>query len=103
MSQLPINYTPVGELIPYARNSRTHSQGQVAQIVASISEFGWTIPVIADAFGIAAGHGRVPAAKKRIYEAGGIIRLPNGTENSSWDGTGNSTQKTQHITKNTKT
>jgi ParB-like chromosome segregation protein Spo0J len=55
----------VSELIPYARNSRTHSDEQVAQIAASIREFGFTNPVLIDAdSGIIAGHGRVMAARK---------------------------------------
>ena len=55
----------VSELIPYARNSRTHSDEQVAQIAASIREWGWTTPVLCDdKGGIIAGHGRVMAARK---------------------------------------
>jgi DNA modification methylase len=55
----------VSELIPYARNARTHSDAQVAQIAASINEWGWTTPVlIDDKGGIIAGHGRVMAARK---------------------------------------
>lgn len=55
----------VDELIPYARNSRTHDDAQVAQIAASIKEFGWTNPVLIDGEnGIIAGHGRVLAARK---------------------------------------
>ena len=55
----------VSSLIPYARNSRTHSDEQVSQIAASIKEFGFLSPVIIDGDnGIIAGHGRVMAAKK---------------------------------------
>ena len=55
----------LSELIPYARNSRTHSDEQVAQIAASIREWGWTTPVLCDDKGsIIAGHGRVMAARK---------------------------------------
>jgi hypothetical protein len=55
----------VNELIPYARNSRTHSDEQVGQIMASIKEFGWTNPVLIDEDGgIIAGHGRVMAAQR---------------------------------------
>jgi hypothetical protein len=55
----------VADLIPYARNARTHSDEQVAQIAASINEWGWTTPVlIDDTGGIIAGHGRVMAARK---------------------------------------
>jgi hypothetical protein len=55
----------VGDLIPYASNARTHSPEQIAQIAASIREFGFTNPVLVDADGgIVAGHGRVLAAQK---------------------------------------
>lgn len=55
----------VASLIPYARNSRTHSAEQVSQIAASIREWGWTTPVLVDEDGgIIAGHGRVLAAQK---------------------------------------
>ena len=65
MTKLKITYKPVADLIPYARNSRTHSDAQVAQIAASIKEFGWTNPVLLDGEnGIIAGHGRVMAAQK---------------------------------------
>ena len=51
----------IAGLIPYARNSRTHSDAQVAQIAASIREWGWTTPVLIDPDGgLIAGHGRVP-------------------------------------------
>ena len=56
---------PIDALIPYARNARTHSEEQVAQIAASIREWGWTVPVLVDETGgIIAGHGRVLAARK---------------------------------------
>jgi len=65
MTKLKITYKPVADLIPYARNSRTHSDAQVAQIAASIREFGWTNPVLLDGDnGIIAGHGRIMAAQK---------------------------------------
>src|SRR5690625_2953069 len=55
----------IDALIPYARNSRTHSDEQVAQIAASIKEFGFLNPIIVDGEnGIIAGHGRVMAAQK---------------------------------------
>ena len=54
----------VADLTPYARNARTHSEAQVAQIAASIKEWGWTVPVLVDDDGtIIAGHGRVLAAQ----------------------------------------
>ncbi|TPQ51011.1 DNA methylase [Prosthecomicrobium hirschii] len=65
MSNLQIAYRPVGSLIPYARNARTHSDDQIAQIAASIREFGWTNPIlIDDDGGIIAGHGRLLAARQ---------------------------------------
>ena len=55
----------VDRLVPYARNARTHSDAQVAQIAASIREWGWTVPVLVDETGmLIAGHGRVLAARK---------------------------------------
>lgn len=54
----------VADLVPYARNARTHSEEQVAQIAASIREWGWTNPVLVDEDdGIIAGHGRILAAQ----------------------------------------
>src|ERR1700730_2285387 len=55
---------PVAQLVPYARNSRTHSPAQISQIEASIKEFGFTNPVLVDSeSGIIAGHARVMAAQ----------------------------------------
>ncbi|WP_175787516.1 site-specific DNA-methyltransferase [Burkholderia anthina] len=59
-----IRMRPIGELLPYARNARTHSDDQVAQIAASMKEFGWTNPVLIADDTILAGHGRVMAASK---------------------------------------
>lgn len=62
---LQIDYRPLESLIPYTRNSRTHSDEQVAQIAGSIKEFGFTNPILVDdEGGIIAGHGRVLAARK---------------------------------------
>jgi DNA modification methylase len=56
---------PIAKLIPAARNARTHSDEQVAQIAASIKEWGWTVPVLCDESGtLIAGHGRVLAARQ---------------------------------------
>ena len=56
---------PVGGLVVYEKNPRTQSAGQVAQIAASIIEFGWTNPILVDADSkIIAGHGRLAAARK---------------------------------------
>jgi ParB-like chromosome segregation protein Spo0J len=71
----------VSELIPYVNNSRTHSDEQVAQIAASIKEFGWTNPIlIDDDNGIIAGHGRLLAARKLGHELVPTIQLSDLTE-----------------------
>ena len=73
---------PLERLIPYARNARTHSDAQVAQIAASIAEFGFNNPVLADPDGgIIAGHGRVLAARKLGYSHAPVIVLAHLTEN----------------------
>lgn len=91
----------VAELTPFARNARTHTQAQIAQIAASIKEWGWTQPIIIDdEGGILAGHGRLLAAqhlgleevpcvvasgwseaKRRAY----IIADNRLAENAGWD------------------
>jgi DNA modification methylase len=56
---------PIGKLIPYGANARTHSAGQVEELAASLREFGWTNPILAKSDGtVIAGHGRLEAAKK---------------------------------------
>lgn len=71
----------VADLIPYARNARTHSDAQVAQIAASIKEFGFCNPVLIDAeAGIIAGHGRVLAARKLGMTEVPCIRLGHLTD-----------------------
>ena len=71
----------VTELIPYVKNSRTHSDDQVAQIAASIKEFGWTNPILVDGDnGIIAGHGRLMAARKLGYKDVPTIELADLTE-----------------------
>jgi DNA modification methylase len=71
-----IEQVKLDALIPYARNSRTHSDAQVAQIAASIKEFGFTNPVLIDETGsIIAGHGRVMASRKLALADVPCIRL----------------------------
>lgn len=61
---------PLADLIPYARNARTHSDDQVAQLAASMKEWGFTVPILIDETGeIIAGHGRVLAARKLGLES----------------------------------
>jgi len=78
---LAIEHWPVERLIPYARNPRTHTGEQVAQIAASIIEFGWTNPVLVGADGvIIAGHARVLAARKLGKTEVPVIVLDHLTE-----------------------
>ncbi len=92
---------PTEKLVPYARNARTHSEGQVAQIAASIVEFGFTNPILAGSDGvIVAGHGRLAAAQKLGLETVPVVVLDHLTptqrraliiadnriaENAGWD------------------
>ena len=78
---MQIKTVPVEKLIPYVRNSRTHSDGQVAQIAASIKEFGWTNPILVDGeSGVIAGHGRLLAARKLGQKEVPVIELAHMTE-----------------------
>lgn len=78
---LKVVYRNVSELIPYARNARTHSDEQIARIASSIKEFGWTNPILIDGEnGIIAGHGRVLAARKLGLEKVPTIELSGLTE-----------------------
>lgn len=92
---------PTDKLLPYARNARTHSEDQVAQIAASIAEFGFTNPILAGSDGIiVAGHGRLAAAQKLGLEIVPVVVLDHLTptqrralviadnriaENAGWD------------------
>ena len=78
---MKIEQLPTADLIPYARNTRTHSPEQVAQIAGSIREFGFTNPILIDSEnGIIAGHGRVMAASKLGLAKVPCIRLAHLTE-----------------------
>lgn len=73
---ISIGMRPVETLIPYARNARTHSDAQVAQIAASIREFGFTNPILVDGEnGVIAGHGRLAAARKLGLNEVPVIEL----------------------------
>jgi DNA modification methylase len=101
MEILNIEYRPVESLVPYAKNARTHSDEQVAQIAASIREFGWTNPILVDGDrGVIAGHGRLLAARKLELDTVPVIELAHLTptqkrayiladnrlaENAGWD------------------
>ena len=73
---MKIEQRPIKDLIPYINNSRKHSDEQVAQIAASITEFGWTNPILVDGdSGIIAGHGRLLAARKLKMDKVPVIEL----------------------------
>lgn len=98
---MKIEQWPITRLLPYARNPRTHSKAQIAQIAASIAEFGFINPILAGSDGvIAAGHGRLAAAQKLGLETVPVIVLDHLTpaqrralviadnrisENAGWD------------------
>ncbi len=78
---MQIEQIEVSKLIPYAKNSRTHDDAQVAQIAASIKEFGWTNPILVDGDkGIIAGHGRLMAARKLGMDKVPVIELKDMTD-----------------------
>jgi DNA modification methylase len=81
LRDLTIERWPIDKLIPYARNARTHTDEQVAQVAASIVEFGWTNPILAGADGIViAGHARLLAARKLGMAEVPVIVLDHLTE-----------------------
>jgi len=76
-----IEYISIDRLIPYSKNSRTHDDAQVAQIAASIKEFGWTNPILVDGTkGVIAGHGRLLAARKLGMDKVPTIELKDMTK-----------------------
>ena len=96
-----VAHWPTARLVPYARNARTHSEEQVAQIAASIVDFGFTNPILAGSDGvIVAGHGRLAAAQKLGLDTVPVVVLDHLTptqrraliiadnriaENAGWD------------------
>ena len=78
---LVVTWQSVEVIRPYPKNARTHSKKQIREIAASIEEFGWTNPVLVDAFGgIIAGHARVEAAKLLGLEKVPTILIDDLTE-----------------------
>jgi ParB-like chromosome segregation protein Spo0J len=78
---MQIKEIEVSKLIPYANNSRTHDDAQVAQLAASIKEFGFRNPILVDGVGIIAGHGRLLAARKLGLEKVPTLDCSDMTEN----------------------
>ena len=72
---------PIDKLVPYARNARTHSKEQIAQLRASLREFGFVSPAVIDAdYNILVGHGRITAAREEGYETVPCVFAENLTE-----------------------
>jgi DNA modification methylase len=81
MPSLQIHYRPVESLIPYARNAKQHTDTQVAQIAASIREFGWGAPILVDGKNnVIAGHGRLLAARKLGLSEVPVVPMDHLTE-----------------------
>jgi DNA modification methylase len=81
MLDLKIELWPIDQLVPYARNSRTHSETQVAQVAASIAEFGFVNPILVGADRVLiAGHARLLAARKLEFTEVPVIRLEHLSE-----------------------
>jgi DNA modification methylase len=81
LSHLAIQVWPIGDLIPFEHNARTHSDEQVAQVVKSIREFGWTNPILVGADRvIIAGHARLEAARSLKMTEVPVIVLPHLSE-----------------------
>ena len=81
LHDLVVKMWPIEKLLPYARNARTHTDEQVAQVAASMVEFGWTNPILASADGtIIAGHARLAAARKLGMAEVPVIVLDHLTE-----------------------
>jgi DNA modification methylase len=81
LRNLLVQFWPIDKLIPYARNARTHTDEQVAQVAASIAEFGWTNPILVGKDGIIiAGHARLAAARKLQMTEVPVIVLDHLTE-----------------------
>jgi DNA modification methylase len=77
LKRLQIEYWPIDKLIPYARNARTHSDAQVAEIAGSIRSFGFSNPIQVNSAGdIVAGHGRLAAARKLGLTEVPVVVLP---------------------------
>jgi len=81
LRDLAVQIWPVTRLLPYCRNARTHSEEQVAQIAASIIEFGWANPILLSGNGtIIAGHARLAAARKLGMDEVPVIVLDHLSE-----------------------
>ena len=85
LRNLQVRLVPIDQLIPYIRNSRTHTDAQVALVAASIREFGWTNPILVRPdFVVIAGHARLLAARKLGPTEVPVIELNGLSEAQCW-------------------
>lgn len=81
MDTVKLEQVPIDKLVPYARNARTHSKEQIAQLRASLREFGFVSPAVIDSkYNILVGHGRVQAAREEGYETVPCVFAENLTD-----------------------
>ena len=81
MNTQKLEQVPIDKLVPYARNARTHSKEQIAQLRASLREFGFVSPAVIDAdYNILVGHGRITAVREEGYETVPCVFAENLTE-----------------------
>ena len=81
MNTQKLEQVPIDKLVPYSRNARTHSKEQIAQLRASLQEFGFVSPAVIDAdYNILVGHGRITAAREEGYETVPCVFSENLTE-----------------------
>ena len=86
MNTQKLEQVPIDKLVPYARNARTHSKEQIAQLRASLREFGFVSPAVIDAdYNILVGHGRITAAREEGYETVPCVFAENLTEAQKQD------------------
>src|ERR1700687_4765416 len=79
--RLTVQYWPLDRLIPFARNARTHSDAQIAEVAGSIRAFGFTNPILVGEDGdVVAGHGRLEAARRLGLTEVPVVPLPGLTE-----------------------
>ncbi|MFN2925368.1 site-specific DNA-methyltransferase [Lachnospiraceae bacterium YH-ros2228] len=81
MDTVKLEQVPIDKLVPYARNARTHSKEQIAQLRASLREFGFVSPAVIDSkYNILVGHGRVQAAREEGYKTVPCVFAENLTD-----------------------
>lgn len=87
MNTQRLEQVPIDRLVPYARNARTHSKEQIAQLRSSLREFGFVSPAVIDNnYNILVGHGRIAAAREEGYKTVPCVFADNQLAlNAGWD------------------